>query len=169
MPGLIPERSKRTETNTQNIHTGLVGTRRRASFLSEEDHTMKINRAACSLPLLPAFADLLDGLLAAKEGPVVVSFRDKDYSPETGGYHPVEVRVRADGTISYITDFSYCGGPFPELVKELDFDFSVGAFGHMGRDFPLAEGKSLFRVFQKNFVAYHAWGVFEVEAMEEKP
>ena len=93
---------------------------------------------------------------------VVVNFRDPGYSAESGGVHPVEVMVSGDGRIRYVTDFSFAGTPpQAELAKELDFDFDHGAFQQMGRDFPIREGRSLFRTWQANFCAYHRDGTYE--------
>jgi hypothetical protein len=87
---------------------------------------------------------------------VVINFRDPDYSPERGGYHPVEVMVSADGVIKYITDFSYVGTPpYQELAKELDFDFGLKLSQQMGRDYPIRQGRGLFRVWQSNFCSYY--------------
>jgi hypothetical protein len=129
---------------------------------------MKIQRTGYALKISDAFADILDKHLEGRECPATVNFRDPGYSPERGGYHPVEVRIEADGRISYVTDFAFCGGQFPELAKELDFDFGLGLFGHMGIDHPIAEGKELFAIFQDNFASYHGWGVFTVTAEEER-
>jgi len=100
----------------------------------------------------------------ASDGYLTLSFRDPTYSAETGGYHPVEILINADGQVQYITDFSFVGqGGYAELVKELDFDFSLGLFQHMGRDFPLEQGAELFKIFQSNFCSYYKSGVYEVE------
>ena len=40
------------------------------------------------------------------DGYITLSFRDPTYSSETGGYHPVEILINADGQVQYITDFS---------------------------------------------------------------
>lgn len=94
----------------------------------------------------------------------IINFRDPDYSAEQGGYHPVEVMVSSDGRIRYVTDFAFVGQPpYAELTKELDFDFSQGLFQQMGRDFPIREGRSLFRTWQANFCAYYESGIFGVE------
>ena len=130
---------------------------------------MKIARNAYVLPVRKTFADMIDSHLVDKSGLVVLRFRDPSYTADSGGgYHPVEVRVGADGKLVYVTDFAFCGGPFPELVKELDFDFGLGLFQQFGVDYPIVEGRELFRIFQDNFVAYHAWGVFEVTVEEER-
>jgi len=100
----------------------------------------------------------------ASDGYLTLSFRDPTYSAETGGYHPVEILINAEGSVQYITDFSFVGqGGYAELVKELDFDFSLGLFQHMGRDYPLEQGAELFKIFQSNFCSYYESGVYEVE------
>jgi len=132
---------------------------------------LKINRSLCALPINPDFAAIIDAELAkadkaSPEG-CVINFRDPTYSAETGGFHPVEVSINASGVLQYITDFSYFGQlPYVELAKELDFSFELSLFGHMGRDFPLSEGKELFAIFQDNFVSYYQMEVFEVEVSE---
>lgn len=143
-----------------------------------------INRQQCALPLLPEFADILDQALVQAQthqnsavnsttetdsttsdmsSGFILNFRDPDYSAEHGGYHPVEVLVLPTGVLAYVTDFAYVGcPPYAELTKELDFDFSYGLFGQMGRDYPLQEGRELFRLFQQNFVSYYQSGVFSL-------
>ncbi|MCK9608654.1 MAG: DUF2787 domain-containing protein [Methylomonas sp.] len=92
-----------------------------------------------------------------------LNFRDPDYSAESGGYHPVEIAVDAEGRILYITDFAYYGsGSFAELDREIDFDFERGVFQHMGREFPIERGASLFRIWQANFCSYVERQIFEV-------
>lgn len=94
---------------------------------------------------------------------VTLNFRDPDYSAESGGYHPVEIAVDEHGRILYITDFAYFGiGPFAELDREIDFDFSYKVFQHMGREFPIERGASLFRLWQANFCSYVERQIFEV-------
>ena len=114
------------------------------------------------------FGKLIEDAIKASgvsaNGGVIVNFRDPNYSAKEGGYHPVEVMVSDDGRILYITDFALVGQPpFAELAKELDFDFSLGLFQQMGRDFPIQEGRSLFRIWQSNFCSYYESGVFSVE------
>lgn len=93
----------------------------------------------------------------------IITFRDPDYSIESGGYHPVEIAVDKQGCIQYITDFAYFGsGPFAELDREIDFDFSRRVFQHMGREFPIEQGASLFCIWQANFCEYVERQVFEV-------
>ena len=96
---------------------------------------------------------------------VYVIFRDNSYTAETGGYHPVEIMISANGNIQYITDFAYVGYP-PELAKEIDFDFSEGHLFHMGSLFPMDNAKGLFRLWQSNFCSYYKAGVYEVIVRE---
>jgi hypothetical protein len=94
---------------------------------------------------------------------VTLNFRDPDYSAESGGYHPVEICVDAQGRIQYITDFAYVGdGHYAELDKELDFDFSYGKFQQMGREYPIKQWASLFKIWQSNFCSYYRRQVFQV-------
>lgn len=95
----------------------------------------------------------------------VLSFQDPNYSPESGGFHPVEIAVNRDGCIQYVTDFAYYGmPPYSELGKEIDFDFSLGLFQHFGREYPILAGRELFRLWQSNFVTYYGMGVYTVTA-----
>lgn len=96
---------------------------------------------------------------------VILNFRDPDYSPERGGYHPVEIAIGSDGIIDYITDFAYYGRPpHCELAKEIDFDFSQGLFQHFGTDFPIRHGRQLYALWESNFLSYQASGVYTVSA-----
>ena len=127
---------------------------------------MKILTEGYPLNITKKFAGILAKEVKAAgvdtENGVIINFRDPGYSAESGGFHPVEVMVSGDGLIRYVTDFSFVGTPPQvELAKELDFDFGHSAFQQMGRDFPIAEGRSLFRIWQANFCAYHADGAYE--------
>jgi len=93
----------------------------------------------------------------------ILSFRDPNYSAESGGFHPVEVAVASDGSIQYVTDFAYYGRPpYCELGKEIDFDFSLSLFQHLGREFPIKSGRELFHLWERNFVTYYGAGVYSV-------
>lgn len=103
---------------------------------------------------------------------ITFNFRDSDYSPESGGYHPVEIRIsRANSgfQLDYITDFSYVGAGWDtELAKEIDFDLIAGIcevrFYH---PVAIAEAKDLFEMFQMNFLAYYQMDVFIVKVTVE--
>ncbi|CAK1963373.1 DUF2787 domain-containing protein [Vibrio crassostreae] len=90
---------------------------------------------------------------------VVFSFRQKSYSPENGGYHPVEVRITRlndQWVFDYITDFSYCG-LMPELEKEIDFDFGHGVayIRYMG-EVSITEPSvaEFYSMWETNFLSY---------------
>ena len=129
---------------------------------------MHVIRDGYAIALQAQFVDILDAVIADNpvdaEGGICLNFRDPHYGPERGGFHPVEIAIAADGTLRYVTDFAYAGaGPFAELVKELDFDCSLGLFQTRGREFPLAQGDGLFQLWQRNFCDYYRGGVYVVE------
>ena len=104
---------------------------------------------------------------------VVFSFRQKYYSPENGGYHPVEVRITRlndQWVFDYITDFSYCG-LMPELEKEIDFDFGHGVayIRYMG-EVPITESSvaEFYSMWETNFLSYIGMDCFdEIKVMAE--
>lgn len=109
----------------------------------------------------------LDRAGVAPGTPAILHFRDPDYSPETGGFHPVEISISGAGVIQHLTDFAYYGsGPFAELGKEIDFDFALGFFEHLSRLFRISRGRDLFRLWQSNFCAYYRMGTYAVEVVE---
>jgi hypothetical protein len=70
----------------------------------------------------------------------------------------------ASGEIQYVTDFSYVGyGGYEELVKELDFDFSLGLFQQFDRCYPIESAREMFLMWQQNFCAYYHMGVYQVQ------
>lgn len=93
---------------------------------------------------------------------LVFNFRDKSYSAEEGGFHPVEIAICQTSTeewsIEYITDFAYMGNYYPELERNLDFDFRVGQFFVASRGWlPMQysrDAKDLYRLWECNFLAY---------------
>ncbi|WP_447832291.1 DUF2787 domain-containing protein [Aeromonas salmonicida] len=95
------------------------------------------------------------------------NFRNPGYHPETGGVHPVEIRLirGLDGWLfDYVTDFSYQGlGQDAELCKELDFNFLDGEHCMLGWG-PLrqTEATELFVLWQANFIAYCGLDSFSV-------
>lgn len=126
---------------------------------------MEIQKNGYALPVSNEFTDILSKEIQTsghtENKALYINFRDSGYSPDTGGFHPVEVMISEDGIIQYITDFTYAGYP-PELVKELDFDFSLGIFQHLGQEFPIGYNHSLFCLWQQNFCSYYNMGVFTV-------
>ncbi len=94
--------------------------------------------------------------------PIYIHFRDPCYTAETGGFHPVEIMI-TDGRIQYCTDLMYYGsGPWAELGKDLDFDFSLGLFQQQGVDHPIERGRTLFALWTQNFCDYWDMGVYQV-------
>lgn len=101
---------------------------------------------------------------------VIFNFRDKNYSAENGGFHPVEIALtkEADNTwhYAYITDFSFVGNHYPELAKELDFDFLSGEWfaSCLGRYSSIknnANAAELYRLWEHNFLAYTSMGMYD--------
>jgi len=134
---------------------------------------MQIIRDGYAIRLQAQFADILQEVVDANEidvaeGGICLKFRDPDYGPERGGFHPVEIAIGPDGAFLYINDFAYVGtGLFAELAKELDFDCLQGVFETMGRTFPLARGNELFQLWQSNFCDYYRSGVYVVETSRQ--
>jgi len=93
---------------------------------------------------------------------LVFNFRDQSYSANAGGFHPVEMAICQTSTgewsIEYITDFAYMGNYYPELERNLDFDFRVGQFFVAYRGWLPMQGsrdaKELYRLWENNFLAY---------------
>ncbi|MDC5853276.1 DUF2787 domain-containing protein [Vibrio europaeus] len=93
---------------------------------------------------------------------LVFNFRDKSYSAEEGGFHPVEIAIchtsTGEWSIEYITDFAYMGNHYPELERNLDFDFRVGQFFVAYRGWLPMQGsrdaKELYQLWECNFLAY---------------
>jgi len=111
------------------------------------------------------------GTSMASVNAVTFNFRDDDYSADTGGYHPVEIRIeKVDRTQNdeqwqfiYMTDFSYQGAPFPELVKEIDICFvSKRVHSLYGGYLNHSQGQQLLTVFISNFIEYHSMGAYHV-------
>ena len=123
------------------------------------------------LPLNPKLAEQLASLIpkSLTDESVVLNFRDSNYSPETGGYHPVEISLRRltsnQWQISYITDFCFVGqGDFAEMVKCLDFDIGQNVYQDLYQCTELSAGLEMFKLWQTNFMAYLKMEVFEITA-----
>ena len=100
---------------------------------------------------------------------ITINFRDSEYSCDAGGYQPVEIGLEKDQEsdhwrLLYITDFCYCGSPYAELAKDLDFDFSADTFfASYCPPIPTKHHsvKELFELWQHNFLSYLELGVFD--------
>ncbi|EPT2759165.1 DUF2787 domain-containing protein [Vibrio cholerae] len=136
--------------------------------------------APCQLPVSAKLHELInkqlhERVVSPEVNVITINFRDKSYSAEDGGFHPVEIMIKksqdeAWGYV-YITDFAYVGTAFPELERELDFDFSSNEFfiADMGwhsldkKDIAIA----IYTMWETNFLAYFDLGVFdEIEISE---
>lgn len=107
-------------------------------------------------------AHLLSNEALTTSAYMVFNFRDKDYSAEAGGFHPVEIAICHSSTgqwnIEHITDFAYAGNHYPELERHLDFDFRVSQFfiAYQGW-MPMIgshEARELYQLWESNFMAY---------------
>ncbi|EPZ2423261.1 DUF2787 domain-containing protein [Vibrio vulnificus] len=131
----------------------------------------KLNFTASLLPVSKKLHKLLSKQLTAQmlssealttSRYLVFNFRDKNYSAEEGGLHPVEMGICQTSTgewsIEYITDFAYMGNYYPELERNLDFDFRVGQFFVAYRGWLPMQGsrdaKELYQLWENNFLAY---------------
>jgi hypothetical protein len=126
--------------------------------------------------LLPVTVDLQEtleqianesGKLTSTTHALTLNFRDTSYSAESGGWHPVEIRIvrlNDQWFFDYITDFSFCGGPYPELVKEVDFNFASGTASFMYvPEVPISDSNvsDFYQVWEMNFLSYVGMGVFD--------
>ena len=102
---------------------------------------------------------------------ITFNFRDDDYSAQDGGFHPVEIRLekQTEGEninhwqLIYITDFSYQGYPYPELVKEIDVCFiTKQVFSLYGGWLNKRDGLDLLNLFIGNFIEYHSMNTYSV-------
>ncbi|CNB47527.1 Protein of uncharacterised function (DUF2787) [Yersinia frederiksenii] len=98
-------------------------------------------------------------------------FRDIHYSPDNGGYHPVEIRLAHDNDqfyFDYITDLAYMGNLYPELEKEIDFSWSQRYAFYAGvGDLTHRDGCELFALWQSNFINYWQTGVYTSQILWE--
>lgn len=128
---------------------------------------LRINKRSIPWSISPQLVNIIedtirDAGIDTSTG-AVINFRDQQYCPDSGGYHPVEIAIGPDGGIRYVTDFAYYGRPPDcELSAELDFSFETRIFGHFGTSYHLREGLELFKLWQSNFLAYHDMDVFTV-------
>ncbi|WP_210473328.1 DUF2787 domain-containing protein [Vibrio crassostreae] len=107
-------------------------------------------------------AHLLSNEALATSRYLVFNFRDKSYSADEGGFHPVEMAICQTSTgewsIEYITDFAYMGSYYPELERNLDFDFRVGQFFVAYQGWLPMQGsrdaKELYQLWEISFLAY---------------
>lgn len=138
---------------------------------------MTIHQSGLRLPIAQAFNQLLLNELnnptvdLSNIQAVTLNFRDPLYSAETGGFHPVEIRLfrqHEQWQFDYVTDFSFMGNYYPELEKELDICWSQGYVYHfMMGDIDEEEGGAVFELWQRNFIQYHKMKCYEVSIQWE--
>jgi len=115
--------------------------------------------------LAPMLEAIIEKSVIRDRVAATINFRDESYSAESGGYHPVEIRIEPDGVISYITDFCYYGQDF---CTEINFNFDVGVFYHLySGESPIAQGAELFKLWCDNFISYYESGVFAVSVTSD--
>lgn len=126
---------------------------------------LTINLEGLTLPISKKLINLLDMHLSNRETKpshtgFTFNFRDTSYSPDKGGYHPVEIGIGSyDGIlkIDYITDFSFCAGPFPEIAIEFDFNCQENMlFSSYQKPIPLNDPEVLdfYQLWETNFISY---------------
>lgn len=141
-----------------------------------------LNFTSTSLPVSNQFHQLLsehcqtvltlDSLEATSQR-LTVCFRDKGYSAESGGCHPVEIGLNitneANVTIIYITDFSYVGNHYPELKRHIDFDFSHQLYFTVEAGWQRIEQSDyhdLYRMWEQSFINHVKNGEYnEIKAI----
>ena len=119
-----------------------------------------------SKPLQVLFTKTIDRYPDATA--LTLNFRSPDYSPDTGGYRPVEIRLEkqtGNWGMAYVTEFTYIGG---ELVKDLDFDFNAGLASQLWcGERPLATTMDLYRLWERNFLTYYRMEVYHLDISQE--
>lgn len=135
---------------------------------------LKVNLEGMPVPVSQKLIDIFNDQLVNVElsshplRGIVVCFKDSTYSVETGGYHPVEIAISSDAEggwqCEYITDFANSGGPFPELVKNINFDFLDDSMTTvMGIQLPLKhrDSRDFYQLWEANFISYYEMGSYD--------
>ena len=99
---------------------------------------------------------------------IIINFKDSNYSAEQGGFHPVEICFQRDSnnqcSYLYITDFSFSGGPYPELDRDLDFDIGNNSFfaRHSGwQNINSHSVREMYKLWEGNFLAFYDMDAFD--------
>jgi len=132
-----------------------------------------INKENAALPISNKLIELLTNVISSKHlnpaelSDITIIFRDDTYTPTSGGYLPVEVRlviINEQLNIDYVTGFCYVGSGFnTELTKEIDFDFTNGVgFQLYSGHHKLADLSELFQLWQSNFIEYVKQDIFTI-------
>lgn len=121
---------------------------------------MHIQYEGLALPVSKVLVDALINIIPqnVNDDAITINFRDATYSSESGGFHPVEIRLELQDNkwhFCYITDFVYLGsGSHAELAKELDFDFQAGVFKNLFGIFPIEQSTDMYQIWESNFLYY---------------
>lgn len=99
---------------------------------------------------------------------VTINFRDSSYCADSGGFHPVEICfTKEEGNhchLLYMTDFSFSGGHYPELARDLDFDIGNNAFFARYSGWQCLDSRdvrAMYKLWEGNFLAYLEMGSFD--------
>ncbi|MFV0573953.1 MAG: DUF2787 domain-containing protein [Vibrio sp.] len=118
----------------------------------------------------------LSGDVLAQARTLTFNFRDKHYTAENGGFHPVEIRLKRTSMKSthwqlvYVTTFAYIGNVYPELERNLDFDCQSGrCLVHPYIQWEPIKGNqdvlSMYQLWESNFLAYlesHSYSAHQI-------
>lgn len=132
-----------------------------------------LKAARSLLPMTLSLTQIIRRLLLNNLPPIVsngvtINFRDPSYSAEAGGFHPVEIRLEYSQATSmwqvcYITDFAYQERYFPELEKDIDFNFAEGSGYQAYVGFhPLSHFSGLYRLWEANFRSYVVDDLYQI-------
>lgn len=126
---------------------------------------MQIRAAHFSWSISPKLVKIIEDAIRDAGIPpnagAVINFRDPNYCPDSGGFHPVEIRINPDGQIEYVTDFALVGRP-PDCELTPELNFAATVFEHFGTIYNQSEGRDLFKLWQSNFIEYHKMDVYSV-------
>jgi len=112
------------------------------SLLNDTSNSLSFNKAALPISnaLLKRLADVLNKHSeVVGDNYIVINFRDKGYSAENGGYHPVEISLSKDAN------------------NRIDFDFgNSAAFTRYGGWTSICSPAivELYPLWEDNFIAY---------------
>lgn len=132
-----------------------------------------LKAARSLLPMTLSLTQIIRRLLLKNLPPIVsngvtINFRDPSYSADAGGFHPVEIRLEyalatSMWQVCYITDFAYQGRYFPELEKDIDFNFTEGSGYQAYVGFhSLSHFSGLYRLWEANFRSYVVDDLYQI-------
>ena len=133
--------------------------------------TLELSQVELLLPVSESLVDVLElylckSVMPANASAVTFNFRDSNYSAESGGFHPVEIRLFKDQDSwqwDYITDFAYQGpAGMAELEPELDFNLKTGsAYSLLTGVLTDIAAHELYQLWEGNFLSYESMGCFD--------